>query len=311
MKTILFTDTHFGVKNNSMTWWEHQKSFIYHQLIPFIQSQDRPIRLVHCGDVFDSRTSINTIILKNARQAFIDLCDLVDEFIIVAGNHDFGLMTSDEYCTPETILEGTNIQVVSKEILTLGNDIFIPWYCMEGEDITGITARYKGCRIFTHTDLVSTHPRCHCPVYSGHIHYPYFDHNINNLGSCYPLTFADANQDRYFYELNGNKLTHHKVTGVIQFHRLFNEEIKKTDITSFGKHDYFELYIKAKDLPLYTDTIRKYMGTFAHVGVIPQPDNHPTTKGINPGKLDIDGIISNTIPPELRPILEEIKKVQL
>ena len=59
METIvLFTDTHFGVKNNSMTWLNSQLNFIYKQFIPDLQElkkQGHDITLIHLGDVFDSR----------------------------------------------------------------------------------------------------------------------------------------------------------------------------------------------------------------------------------------------------------------
>ena len=37
MTTILFTDTHFGIKQNSITWFNSQKDFIVNQLIPYIK----------------------------------------------------------------------------------------------------------------------------------------------------------------------------------------------------------------------------------------------------------------------------------
>ena len=37
MIDILFTDTHFGWKNNSMNWLNSQMKFIYEQFIPTIK----------------------------------------------------------------------------------------------------------------------------------------------------------------------------------------------------------------------------------------------------------------------------------
>ena len=38
MKYIVLSDTHFGVKNNSITWMNSQLGFIYKEFIPYIQS---------------------------------------------------------------------------------------------------------------------------------------------------------------------------------------------------------------------------------------------------------------------------------
>ena len=44
MKTIIFTDTHFGVKQNSITWFKSQKKFIEEQLMPYIKSLDDDVK---------------------------------------------------------------------------------------------------------------------------------------------------------------------------------------------------------------------------------------------------------------------------
>ena len=89
MTNIIITDTHFGVKNNSITWFNSQSDFIYKQLIPYIKSHQDTIRLIHMGDVFDSRSTISVYIAKKVRKMFKDLAEICEDVIVVAGNHDF------------------------------------------------------------------------------------------------------------------------------------------------------------------------------------------------------------------------------
>ena len=51
-RVVMFTDTHFGVKNNSVTWFRSQEKFIRDELIPYIK-KSKPDEVIHLGDVFD------------------------------------------------------------------------------------------------------------------------------------------------------------------------------------------------------------------------------------------------------------------
>ena len=195
MTDFLFTDTHFGTRNHSLVWWRCQRDFIYKQFIPAIQTYDE-VRVIHLGDVFDSRSGINTLIAAGVRKVFEDIAALkmVKEVIIIAGNHDFYSPTSDEYCTIETILNNIpKTRLVLREIYETDTEAFIPWYEMERIELSGLPNKI----VYTHTDITSRD--FSKPVYSGHIHWPKIKGNSYNLGSCYPLTFADNNASRYFY----------------------------------------------------------------------------------------------------------------
>ena len=97
MINVIFTDTHFGWKNNSMTWLNSQMDFIYKQFIPEIKrlSKDESVRVIHCGDVFDSRSTISTYVATKVVQAFKDIRSVCEDFVIVCGNHDFYSPNSD------------------------------------------------------------------------------------------------------------------------------------------------------------------------------------------------------------------------
>ena len=75
MIDVIFTDTHFGWKNNSMTWLNSQLDFIYKQFIPKLKelSKINDVRVIHCGDVFDSRSTISTYVATKIVKAFADI----------------------------------------------------------------------------------------------------------------------------------------------------------------------------------------------------------------------------------------------
>ena len=109
MTTILFTDTHFGIKQNSITWFNSQKDFIVNQLIPYIKTIDDDVRLVHLGDVFDSRSTISTYIATNVVELFKELKSIVKEFIVIGGNHDYYSPTTDRIDTLNLLLNNLDI----------------------------------------------------------------------------------------------------------------------------------------------------------------------------------------------------------
>ena len=124
--TILFTDTHFGTHNSSMTWFKYQKEFIDKQLIPHIKQRKKEgyaVRVIHCGDVFDSRSTINSYIATHVAAMFEKIIEAADYFNIVGGNHDYYSPTTDEVDTVKLVFDKltlkypTKFSIVTKAII--------------------------------------------------------------------------------------------------------------------------------------------------------------------------------------------------
>ena len=61
----MITDTHFGVRSNSREWMDIIDDYFKNTFIPLLKKESKPGDvLVHCGDVFDSRQSINLYVLN-------------------------------------------------------------------------------------------------------------------------------------------------------------------------------------------------------------------------------------------------------
>ena len=310
MTDIIFTDTHFGWKNNSMGWLNSQLSFIYKQFIPKIKdaAKNGPVRVIHCGDVFDSRSTISTYVASKVVQAFKDIRAVCDEFIIVCGNHDFYSPNSDTVNTVSLLLNNLGIKIVDQNIYEVDNHAFIPWYIYESGEFE-TNAKY----IFCHADIVGGIIPNGCigkTIFSGHIHTPLhrIKKGLYNLGSCYSLNFADSNSNRGFYTHENGVVIFHPNTVSIKFHRLYNEEILNKDISELNVDDYIELYITESNLSsdVYTAAIKKFVNRFTHLWIIPQV---VATNSINEdfNKYDITSIMEEMIPEDLQEFFKKVK----
>lgn len=308
---ILITDTHFGVKQNSMTWFNSQLDFIYNQLIPYLKKQTEYKQLIHLGDVFDSRSTISTYIANKVIEVFKELRKYVDEFIIVGGNHDFYSPNSDSIDTINLLLNNLDIRIITKECYVENDCLYVPWYkWLEhidgGDEIINLCKQNNIKNIFTHADIV------HAPinisgvnVYSGHTHTPYIKGPIKNLGSCYALDFGDSNSSRGFYILS-DKLQFIENNYSIKFHRLYNEEIFGDK--DFGSNDYIELYISQNNMieRRYIDIINQYTKLFKHIWIIPQVVNNDNLIDEKIENYDIEALTREMIPEELKDKFNQI-----
>lgn len=310
MIDVIFTDTHFGWKNNSMTWLNSQMKFIYNQFIPTIKklSKEDKVRVIHCGDVFDSRSTISTYVASKVVQAFKDIRANCSEFVIVCGNHDFYSPNSDTINTVSLFMSNLNIDIVDKDILIKDKHAFIPWYVYQSGEFT-VDADY----VFCHADIIGEVVPHGCygkTIFSGHIHTPNIKDKkgLYNLGSCYSLNFADANSTRGFYIIKNGKIEFVPNTVSINFYRIYNEDVLNTDISKLDSNDYVELYITESNMVKedYINAVKTYTEKFVHIWVIPQTVNTNTVDGNFKG-YDIESIMTSMVPEDLSELFEKVK----
>lgn len=312
MIDVIFTDTHFGWKNNSMTWLNSQMNFIYKQFIPEIKHLrkiHKEVRVIHCGDVFDSRSTISTYVATKVVQAFKDIRSVCDDFVILCGNHDFYSPNSDEVNTVSLFMNNLDIKIVDKQIYETTTHAFVPWYVWH-EGTFETDANY----VFTHTDLLHDEIPDSCRdkmIMSGHIHTPRYDERRgrHNLGSCYSLNFADANQKRGYYILKQGQLSFEPNKVSINFYRLYNENILETDVDSLDPNDYIELYVSETNMikESYIEAIKRFTERFSHLWIIPQVV--ALSENINEDfkGYDIEAIMEISIPEDLTDLYIKIK----
>ena len=64
-RVFFLGDTHFGVRNSSNEWIDIMRDYFYDWFIPTVKKNYQPGDiLIHLGDVYDSRQSINIKVLN-------------------------------------------------------------------------------------------------------------------------------------------------------------------------------------------------------------------------------------------------------
>lgn len=322
-KTFVITDTHFGVKQNSTTWLNAQLAFFDNEFIPALKREIEngyAINVVHCGDVFDSRSSINPYVAQKVRELFYRLQCICDVYI-VAGNHDFYSPNSDEYSALNLILGDLgNVIIVKTGIFaTLDNDnvcsLYVPWYKFTYDDLKQSIEKYHPKRIFCHTDLTnldeSIVPLLNgIDVFSGHIHAPFKKKQLVNLGSTFALTFADCNSERGYYVLDKQSCWFYAAQDIIKFWRFNDEEILCLNAEPL-KNDYVELYVNKLNLlnQEYSSKISELGNTIRNLTVIPT-DSQTANESIEFKNYDIEELCRENVPDELREKFETIANKQ-
>lgn len=314
---VLFTDTHFGVKNNSMTWLQSQLDFIYKQFIPELTELKRThpkdrVNLIHLGDVFDSRSTVSTYVATKVREAFAELRNVVDEFDIIAGNHDYYSPNTDEVCSIDLLLSGLGINLHTKDsYMTLDGDLYLPWY--EYQNVERYS-KIKAKRIFTHADIVMENKLYDVPIYSGHLHIPHIKERkgIYNIGSCFSLNFADSNSNRGYYIITDDNIEFVPNQQSIKFWRLYNDEIfDENFIYLLKRNDYVELYISETNMSKekYINELKKYTDKCNHVWIIPKVENKITSLENGFEAYDIEAIMEGMIPDDLKNHFNKVKNI--
>lgn len=311
--TFIITDTHFGVRQNSMTWINSQLDFLYNQLIPHIQQcKDSNlyecVELIHMGDVFDSRSTISTLIASKVVKVFKELNNLCNVHII-AGNHDFYSPNSDEVDTLSLILKQTNVNLYTNKPYINDNNLYIPWYQWGSVETQELIINQPIKNIFTHADIVTQQiPYIQLGdinIFSGHIHTPSINKNkrLYNLGSCYSLNFADANCEHGYYTIIDNESpTFYPNTKSIKFWRLYNEDIfDSKKYKNINSKDYVELYISQTNMidQNYVEKINEYTNNLKNIWIIPQVEMDGGESLEKFEGYDIEKITKKMIPAEL------------
>jgi DNA repair exonuclease SbcCD nuclease subunit len=212
-RIFFITDTHLGVKNNSNEWIEMMREYFYAWFIPLVRREYKPGDiLIHLGDVYDSRQSLNLKVLNLGIEIFEELSLIFrDGIYVIAGNHDLWSKNTNDINSLKSIkwIPGVNVieEPMSIDLQLHGRRLLLmPWrkdHKTEEEtldfsephdllcchaDIRGLKFnRYVDVQTGASVDKFSKFTR----VYSGHIHYAQKSGNITMLGSPYEITRSD------------------------------------------------------------------------------------------------------------------------
>jgi DNA repair exonuclease SbcCD nuclease subunit len=282
MKIGILTDSHYGAKKGSKHLHDYFELFYKNVFFPALEEHGVET-VIHMGDAFDSRKSIDYQSLEWAKRVVFDPLKKYQVHMIV-GNHDCYFKNSNHVNSPELLLQDySNIKTYSSPTNTkiCGIDMtLIPWICSENYDETLKVIRkskskiamghleLKGFRVNKHLvmDEHGADPKMFDKfdkVFSGHYHTRSDNGKIFYLGNPYEMYWNDVNDTRGFHIFDTETLEH---TPIDNPYRLFyNIYYEDTPYQTFDSSEYVSKIVKVivrkkskpKDFERFIDKLYK------------------------------------------------------
>jgi len=217
MKIAIITDTHYGARKGSKHLHEYFEKFYNDIFFPELEKNNVDT-IVHMGDIFDSRKSIDYYSLEWSKRVIFEPMKKYKVHAIT-GNHDCYYKNTNEINSPELLLTNyDNITTYSKatDINLDGLDILLlPWISVDNHDETLEVIQNSKAKIaMGHLELNGFKAtRGHMmedgmdvkvfdkfdKVFSGHFHTRSTDGKIFYLGNPYEMFWNDVNDPRGYH----------------------------------------------------------------------------------------------------------------
>ena len=260
MKLAIITDTHYGARKGSKHLHDYFESFYKNIFFPSLEAEGIDT-IIHMGDVFDSRKSIDYYSLEWAKRVVFEPMKKYKVHAIT-GNHDCYYKNTNEINSPELLLNDySNIKTYSKatDINIDGLDILLlPWISTDNFDESlFMMKKSKSKVVMGHLELNGFRAhRGHVmedgmkidafnkfdKVYSGHYHTRSDDGRIFYLGNPYEMFWNDVNDPRGFTLFDTDTLEH---TSINNPYKLFyNVYYEDTNHQLFNTTEYENKIVK-------------------------------------------------------------------
>jgi len=260
MKVAIITDTHYGARKGSKHLHDYFELFYKNVFFPTLKDNGIDT-VIHMGDAFDSRKSIDYQSLEWAKRVVFEPLKDYNVHMII-GNHDCYYKNTNNVNSPELLLQTyPNIKTystVSEAVVGGLKILFIPWINAENFENTveSIKVSNSVCAM-GHLELNGF--RAHrghvmedgmdcnvfekfSKVFSGHYHTRSDNGRIFYLGNPYEMFWNDVNDDRGFTIFDTETLEH---TPINNPYRLFyNIYYEDTPYQTFDTRDYVGKIVK-------------------------------------------------------------------
>ena len=260
MKVAIITDTHYGARKGSKYLHDYFEKFYDDVFFPTLEAEGIDT-VIHMGDAFDSRKSIDYQSLEWAKRVVFDRLKKYDVHMIV-GNHDCYYKNTNNVNSPELLLQTySNIKTyseVTEIIVDKLKVLFIPWINAENYNHT-INAIKSSDSICAMGHLELNGFRAHRghtmedgmdgdifkkfdKVFSGHYHTRSDDGKIFYLGNPYEMFWNDVNDARGFTIFDTDTLVHTPIDNPYKlFYNIYYED---TNYRLFNTTEYKNKIIK-------------------------------------------------------------------
>ena len=269
MKIAIITDTHYGARKGSKHLHNYFEKFYDDVFFPALEEHGVDT-VIHMGDAFDSRKSIDYQSLQWAKRVVFDRLKKYKVHMIV-GNHDTYYKDTNDVNSPDLLLtDYDNISVYEKITEVVFENLkilFIPWINAENfeSSIESIKVSTSKCAM-GHLELNGFRAhRGHVmedgmdsklfdkfhKVFSGHYHTRSDDGRIFYLGNPYEMYWNDVNDTRGFHIFDTETLTHTPINNPYKlFYNIYYEDnnYKLFDATEY-KNKIVKVIVRKKSKP--------------------------------------------------------------
>ena len=260
MKIAIITDTHYGARKGADYIHSYFKNFYDNIFFPYLEKHNIDT-IIHMGDMFDSRKSIDYQSLEWSKRVVFEPLKKYKVHAIT-GNHDAYYKNTNKVNSPELLLKDyDNIITYSKptEINIGGLDILLlPWINSENfEESKEFIDNSKSKIAMGHLEIngfkatrghmmedgmdVSIFSKFE-KVYSGHFHTRSTDGKIYYLGNPYEMYWNDVNDKRGFHIFDTETLIHTPIDNPYKlFYNIYYED---TPHQTFDSTEYTNKLVK-------------------------------------------------------------------
>ncbi len=277
------TDTHFGARNDSLSFSDYFFKFYDECFFPYI-AEHNVKQVVHLGDIVDRRKYINFVILNRMKRQFIfRLRDMGVALDVIIGNHDVPYRNTNKINAMNELFGSSgNYPTFHSEPTVIEFDgtpiMLMPWInssnYSDAIDAINVT---QSKILFGHLEIqgfemlrgiindqgltTNVFDKFEI-VYSGHFHHKSTQENITYLGAPYEITWSDYQDPRGFHIFDTET---HKLEFIQNpfrmFHKIFYDDEGKTlsDVVDLDYDQYYNTVVKVivnkKTQPYWFDVV--------------------------------------------------------
>ena len=244
MRIGVLSDSHWGARKGSKYIHDYFELFYKNIFFPSLEEYGVEA-VIHMGDAFDSRKSIDYQSLEWTKRVVLEPLSQYETHMII-GNHDCYYKNSNHVNSPSLLLKDyPNIKTYSSPTNTQVGGIdmtFIPWICSENYDETlKVIQKSKAKVAFGHLELQGFRVNRNLimeehgmdakifdkftKVFSGHYHTRSNNGKVFYLGNPYEMFWTDVNDTRGFHIFDTETLEHIPVNNPYKlFYNIYYED---------------------------------------------------------------------------------------
>jgi DNA repair exonuclease SbcCD nuclease subunit len=255
MKIAILTDTHWSARKSSRLFQDYFEQFYNNVFFPTLDQYGIET-VIHMGDAFDSRKSIDFVGLDWTRKVVLEPL-LKYKVHLITGNHDVYFKNSNKINSPELLLRDySNIKTYSEptEINIDGLDVLLlPWINSENQDNSfKLIKNTKATVVMGHLELQGFRVNRNLvmnehgleanlfsnfkKVFSGHYHTRSDNGTVFYLGNPYEIYWNDVNDPRGFTIFDTETLEHFHIDN--PYRMFYNIYYEDTPYQTFDVREY-------------------------------------------------------------------------